>query len=897
MKRIVTLGMGQGGLWLAVAGQELPSGARVIPKEQARFWLRQSVPPMAHPTILHALSEIAEALGYPFHGAMAFDEVPRVLDWLEVEIKASRLVAFFGVSLEGGGKGPDAPPDEPSEDAPKKEKVNPVVEPVSLVLVVKKFAKNPATNAEEAYTDPQRQEITLKTDAAFDGTATFNCDKPDAVKFYSAKTGGVEIRLNGTDNVFPPGGSPPWAGGATISGGVKIYAEGIKPSSKKDDITISLSLSGGSKDNGPDDKATITSVEVTLDICKSRTAAQLGSAPPGEPDPLSKDDKVFAGRYLHKQDANHHGRAMVILRAVKPDDYAGDVELKVVGAVSLFEKDAPLPGAAAGADPAAKTTYKTADLKKKEAKMWAEATGVSAAPRDIEIQAGIKGVEPIADRCRITGVRFTQIKATIKPTPPNTPANSTAAGLPLPLPHDFVSTTTSDDFTATPPLVLLRNAQPDIVLEVTAQPANLPIRWGAYRNPDDDATIGSAAQKPTITPDGGNAYKANLAADQKGSFRVRPFIDCNGSSEWEDREPSIPLNLVLVDATMNADRSTATTISGPGPETITPGQFRLSTGDWAAAPFTASNREAMVMDCDVDLLGGGADGKLGLDKVFGGLVNMVQIRDVNALYTDTTTSPPTDRGLRFVAASNAASASSNWGTRKMFVPGDPAPVPFALPLLDTGKNPGGVGGDTATMSRSRTRLAPAQPALGQRMTIWCIDSPGWGFPKAHPVNGSAILRGVQYNYQFIANFVLWTNAGAGPNNQVAERTYSVIRIVPWQIQSAYTVDFTTNPAAPTFTAVTPLTVTQGASAARTISPVGRAQDNGVEVRPPSGITGAIVADATYVSQPSAGCSVAPGPGEWSLILPAALVAGAVALAARRRRAVSLPRGKAARSLA
>lgn len=121
MKRIVHLGMGEGGLWLALAGQELPAGARLIERAQARFWLRQSVPPMAHPNILHALSEIADALGYPFHGAVGlwFDELPFILDALESAIRDGRLVAFHTASLEGGGKGPSKG-DEPKPEEEKK---------------------------------------------------------------------------------------------------------------------------------------------------------------------------------------------------------------------------------------------------------------------------------------------------------------------------------------------------------------------------------------------------------------------------------------------------------------------------------------------------------------------------------------------------------------------------------------------------------------------------------------------------------------------------------------------------------------------------------------------------------------------------------------------------------
>ncbi len=122
MKRIVCLGMGQGDLWLAAVGQELPAGARVIDKRQAKFWLKQSVPPMAHPTILHALADIAEATGYPFHGVTGFvgiDEQPLVMDHLGQALSDGRLIAFRTANLEGGGKGPQPEPPGPKPDPAK----------------------------------------------------------------------------------------------------------------------------------------------------------------------------------------------------------------------------------------------------------------------------------------------------------------------------------------------------------------------------------------------------------------------------------------------------------------------------------------------------------------------------------------------------------------------------------------------------------------------------------------------------------------------------------------------------------------------------------------------------------------------------------------------------------
>lgn len=981
MKRIVTLGMGQGGLWLALAGQELPAGARVIPKEQARFWLRQSVPPMAHPTILHALSDIADALGYPFHGAgaMAFDEVPMVLEWLEDAMKAGRLVGFHAASTEGGGKGPSPePPKPPDPPKPEPTPVNPVIEPATLVVVVRKLAKDPASGKQEPYTHPKRQAFTLKTDAAFDGTATFTCDKPDKVKFFSAAKDGTEIKFDGTLNVFKPGSSPPWAKGATISGGVTVYAEGAAPSDGLDDIKIKLALSGGSKPVGPEDSATITSVEVTLDICKSRpsagaeppklskddkvhvgrdllvqnaartferaqlviaqvkpaafkgtlvlkaqngkvtafktedpapaaqapivpfeiaadkvpaageklwaqstaastdlrdtgftlgikdleeegdkvsatsveikldicqsrTAAQAAATPKTDPSAMSEEDKTKVGRFVHLQNAGkHHGRALLIVRKVKPEKWKGALTLDgITVKTDLFPAEDP--ASAAGAVAVPKDIDYSAE-KNEDKKFWVQGKTKSAALRDTGYSLRLKGSPATAaDKVLLTVVEFTKIKATIKSTPANTPANSAAMtpATPAPVDHTFESTSADPDFVANVPLVLMRNAQPDIKLELTGTPAGLPIQWDAVRNPADHATIGGAGDKPTRTRNAANFYECTLSANAKGSFRIRPFIDCNGSGNYEDLEPSIPMNLVLVDATMHADRSAPTTAAAP--ETINAARFTVSTGTWTTPAFTVGAADAMVMNLEVNLVGGGADGKLGLDQVFGGLQNQTQAYIHDATYVDGTVAPPTNHRFRFRYASNQASATGAFGGTRMFVTGDPAPVLYAMPLLDSGRAPNGLGGDTVTMSRSQTQLTAAQPAVGQRMEIWCIDSPRRNFPAAHPGNPNAVLTTVRYRHEFRADFVLWTNVNkvSGATAHAANRVYSVVRKVPWTLDGSWTLDYVTNPAAPTFVQNSYAVTSAGAA---TVNPVGRAQDHAIEVRPPSGITAGIVVD-------------------------------------------------------
>ncbi len=399
MKRTVYLGIGDGGLWLALIGEPIPPGATVLDAKDGKFWLRQSVPPMAHPNILHAISDIAESAGYPFHGAAAFADMPFVMDTLAEAIDQKRLVAYRAINLEGGGKGPAPQPQPgPKPPAPAPTPVNPLIDPPVVVVVVQKKAKNPKTNAEEAYTHPKRQSFTLKTDAAFDGTATFTCDKADKVKFFSAAKDGTEIKFDGTANVFKPKAAPAWAPkGSTISSGVTVFVEAVKPSDKKEDITVKLALSGGSKPTGPDDTSKITSVEVTLDIHKSSPDA--ASAPA-----LSKDDKVFVGRNLVVQDkvTKHYHRAKLVITDFKPSDYEGDVVLKSKdGHLDAFkEQDATKPAQATA------LPFKIKGNKAKGTILWAEGLSASDKVAGSGFNVGLPGIEDIADLVTVTAVEI-----------------------------------------------------------------------------------------------------------------------------------------------------------------------------------------------------------------------------------------------------------------------------------------------------------------------------------------------------------------------------------------------------------------------------------------------------------------------------------------------------------
>jgi hypothetical protein len=733
---------------------------------------------------------------------------------------------------------PGLPPDKAAAGFPPKVVNNPanpcgtppppkakpaVVPPTPVAPLIS--MRSPVVLVKKSYMPaPIRRMVLLRVDQPFDGTGTFTVTGGAAkIKFFRLHKGGAEIK---SGHVFS---------GKQLTAGVPVFAQGEKPSASMNDITIELSLKPGSAPVKPPAKAKMTAVEVTLDICKSRTKSGV------DPEPLSTINKIKRGRYLQVQDVGTNaGRAMLIVRKAVPSSFTGKLVLAPRDArVRVFAAADDPP--ASGQVPLATLDWLNANIPAKGLKLWAEGVSVSGASRDTGFQLGVDGVNPDGDFVNITVAQFADIKATIKPTPSHSPANATAAGLAAPADHVFQSAALSRDFAINVPLVLMRNAQPDIALRVTSAPAGLPIRWQAIRNELDHGGLGTATDVPALAPDPRNVKRAKLKAGAKGSFRIRAYIDCNDTNQYEDlidREPSIPLNLVLANAALVKDDSAGNAggVAGNLTTAIGASFINITNGLWANPPLTSTDlkQAGMGMKITADVTGGGADGLLGLDKVFSGLVNMVKNRDVIGTYRDTTVAPPTVHLWKFIAASNAAAATGGVAPSNFFQPGDPAPVLYKLPLLDTGRPSAGTGGETATMSRSAPHTSAAE-AVGQRWTIQCIDSPGMSFRFLHPANPNAWLSKIHYHYDFIACFCFWTNVSTsrGATGDPADRLYSVLRIVDWRVVGDWNVAFAGVPPAPTLTVATPHKVK--VPSRKTISPIGRAQDNGVEVRGPSGI--------------------------------------------------------------
>jgi len=172
--------------------------------------------------------------------------------------------------------------------------------------------------------EPSRVRVALGTDSSFDGVGTFSVDgASDAVEFFTSATKGGKIVFDGKGNVFP---------GKTLTDGVRLWAQGKRASgSLADKAQLKLSLDGGSKTNGPDATAELTSVELTLDVCDRAATA------------LSAVDKLGTGGEVPVQSADKRRRRVkVIVRPTKPPAFPANLALNSTGTqVRLFADEKP----------------------------------------------------------------------------------------------------------------------------------------------------------------------------------------------------------------------------------------------------------------------------------------------------------------------------------------------------------------------------------------------------------------------------------------------------------------------------------------------------------------------------------------------------------------------------
>ncbi len=695
---------------------EFPSGSqhgRPIPNradENGNFSYPRATPEGVY--ILHLLD-----LKDP-QVARAADEQPQEA---RGNVICLRLTGPAGTVKEGAGElkakvqpGPAAPV-----------AVNPIITLASNVILVKK-----------SYTNPARVLVTLKTSAPFKRSGTLTRSS-NIVRLFTAASGGTEITFSGADNVFT---------GCSLDKGVKLFAEGSAASTALDDFQLTLSLAPGPTPVGPDATATMTCVELGLDICFARTAAgvdplPLPQPPSPAPAPGTATDKWFGSRPVHVLAGTRGKRAKLIVRQPKPAAFAGTLLLRQVVVrgnditgpdtkVKLFDTES---GGTAKGNP-----HEIASpIPAAGSELFAEGATVSGSLRDTGFQIGIKGAENDGDRVALTVFSIDKIEAKLRATPCK--RDSSRADV-MPAKSSIADSKTFDATAIT----VLKDCG-DLKLKATAKPAVISLKWFVERAADDTGLAGLPKNDPDSDNPADNK-KRQIKADATGSFHIHAYVDVNGNDKRDADEDGLILNVnmikieiqpgagnnrILTKATpdlYNANRSTASLLVVDSGATASP----------AATSDAIFANHALAMKVAVKLTGGAANQKRGIDKIVMGFIQDFRGDSFMGTYAD-------GRTVKEVFAVNAAIADP-------IVGGTPALLGF--PVRDhRGLSSNGAN----TFINSSGEADKASPATGgETRVVRFVDSPAIAIQLTHPVTGSA-LASISGSNDFIAYLVAFSN--------------------------------------------------------------------------------------------------------------------------------------------
>lgn len=542
-----------------------------------------------------------------------------------------------------------------------------------------------------------RRSIVLSIDAPFDGLGKVSLAGSGSVRFFDAATSGHEVFA--TTRGFTA---------AELQSGFELFVEGATATDTNDGLTLTLTLTGGTKTKLGPAKTAITVVDVSLDICQSRTSA-------ADPVPLSQAAKVDPGRFVQRQAGLLHPRAKLIVGKVTPPDFTGTLVLsKMAGAggLSLFKAADEVPHAGQVPLPASHE-FPAASVGAGLA-FFAEGTAASGGPKDTGYQLGIKGVEPDCDHVVITVYAITQIDATQARSPCRG-----AAGAPMP-PQS--STTTNKTFS--PADIAIVRGSVDVELTATVTPAGVPVSWHVERAADDPASLGAL---PTHSAVAGTTNRRKLTSNATGSFHVFAFHDANGSGKPEHADQPMVFNLSIVNIELTGNQVFSRNTQFVGG--VAGASLSVASGLGVAPatdPYTDAEflRHAFAAKAIVKLTGGSANLRRGTDRIRLGFLQATSGDSFTGTYAD-------GRTVREVIVANAAVSSPIVGGP----PGTPALLPF--PVRDTQNGPGNSGA-TSFITGSSDAEKTDLPGGGMQRICRMIDSPAVGLPLSHPISHSAL---------------------------------------------------------------------------------------------------------------------------------------------------------------
>lgn len=279
-----------------------------------------------------------------------------------------------------------------------------------------------AVIVKKPHTTPARQAITLRTTAPLPasrtGTLTVSTTS-GSIRLFTTAAGNTEI-TNASNNAFP---------GNQLTAGVQVFAEGVTACTATDHIQLLLTLSAGSPPAGIPGSIRLTSVEVTLDVGRSRTAPSV------DPVPMPAVDKVNIGRPVQvAEPGNTHERAMLFVRPPSPASFSCTLAVRPLAApaaagppVQLFTEEIPAAGQTPLSTPHTIASILTLPATAPAgARLFAQGTAASTTVRDTGVQLGIVGLDDDGDRVPMTAVQI-EVVATASATAPA--ASSVRVGL------------------------------------------------------------------------------------------------------------------------------------------------------------------------------------------------------------------------------------------------------------------------------------------------------------------------------------------------------------------------------------------------------------------------------------------------------------------------------------
>lgn len=362
--------------------------------------------------------------------------------------------------------------------------------------------------------------------------------------------------------------------------------------------------------------------------------------------------------------------------------------------------------------------------------------------------------------------------------------------------------------------IVLVEGSTTVPLQATVLPNGFVPSWTVIRNPQDAAGLKQApypAQDLSLNTNSGSTNTVSLNA--VGSFSVICYVDTYRSNTFSPAtEGGVFFNVVSARITYHQDASTSPTPSTNTQPTYFNGAYYVNsvpvlnyTGNTSTMgplfgastgifDITQPTAAAEYLNCQVDLVAGGNDGALGLDRVYTGWCQNISVNGVTGNYQNSHSTHGLVTNGNITGTVNGP-PPNNHLTQTSLLPSVLSPALSAsAPILDTGQLAPSTGGATVCLTRSTDTNTPSQSlGLGQRRTTEAVDSPGNVVPINCPLTGTDQLKQFIYNLTFRAYLIVWTGTNNGSPSEPGASLYSVVEEVPWSIGTTLTLSPPGNP--------------------------------------------------------------------------------------------------------